>query len=541
MDADGRVHLPQDGRRRADGHHRLHRRSRWPPRSRPRCADDERVACLQYDDTLEGMFRTPSLLNVGDTPPYFHSGAVQTLEDVIWHYNQGGGAEGTFAGTKSPQIKPLRLSDAEVHDLAEFLRSLSGKTPAQQAEEARAERVGSDHASGTGRRTPPSRRSRRGRQRRSDGRGWHGRTRRVVRRRRLDRRAAPRGTTGGGGSAPAAARARWRGWQRRGAGGMRRAGADVRALTPRSAYRTFHRTPALSGGRPVKVARVPDDFVYPPGGNTLLRVKRLVGTTLIAAAVAVGLLALRSATGERARAEATVRADGGPGRGGATGESCARSSARRSAAAEIPRAQRRAGRARRQRDDRRSPRQRGLVAAVPGGLHAGAPDRRRCRARHAAEPPPVPASRRTWSRRRGARPSRRRRSTIGTQPYLLGAARLTEAPDGDPVLVLGRAGEADRRRAASVHAPPLEQAPAPAAGRRRRDRAGRIRAAVLAPGQGRRAAGAPAATTEPPVVRDHARDDAEVRRAARAAQRRPTPTMPAAAPARARRPAPTRS
>ena len=67
---------------------------------------DERVACLQYDDTLEGMFRTPSLLNVGDTPPYFHSGAVQTLEDVIWHYNNGGGAEGTFAGTKSPQIKP---------------------------------------------------------------------------------------------------------------------------------------------------------------------------------------------------------------------------------------------------------------------------------------------------------------------------------------------------------------------------------------------------------------------------------------------------
>src|SRR4029079_7917062 len=99
---------------------------------------EERVSCLQYDDTLEGMFRTPSLLNVGDTPPYFHSGAVQTLEDVIWHYNQGGGAEGTFAGTKSAQLRPLLLTESEVHDLAEFLRSLSGKTPAQQAEEARA-------------------------------------------------------------------------------------------------------------------------------------------------------------------------------------------------------------------------------------------------------------------------------------------------------------------------------------------------------------------------------------------------------------------
>jgi len=99
---------------------------------------DTRVACLEYDDTLEGMFRTPSLLNVADSAPYFHSGLVQSLEDVIWHYNVGGGPIGTFAGTKSPQIRPLGLTDAEVSDLAEFLRSLSGKSPALQAEEARA-------------------------------------------------------------------------------------------------------------------------------------------------------------------------------------------------------------------------------------------------------------------------------------------------------------------------------------------------------------------------------------------------------------------
>ncbi|HXU01494.1 MAG TPA: cytochrome c peroxidase [Polyangia bacterium] len=99
---------------------------------------DTRVACMKYDDTLEGMFRTPSLLNVGETAPYFHSGLVQSLEDVIWHYNQGGGPDGTFAGVKSPQIRPLKLTDGEVHDLAEFLRSLTGKSPSQQAEEARA-------------------------------------------------------------------------------------------------------------------------------------------------------------------------------------------------------------------------------------------------------------------------------------------------------------------------------------------------------------------------------------------------------------------
>ena len=121
---------------------------------------DERVACLQYDDTLEGMFRTPSLLNVGDTPPYFHSGAVQTLEDVIWHYNQGGGAEGTFAGTKSPQIKPAA---------AERRRGARprGVPPQPERQDAGAagrgsarERLRIRPPSGTGRRTRRSRRSR---------------------------------------------------------------------------------------------------------------------------------------------------------------------------------------------------------------------------------------------------------------------------------------------------------------------------------------------------------------------------------------------
>jgi hypothetical protein len=42
-----------------------------------------KVACLKYDDTLEGMFRTPQLLNVAETAPYFHSGAAHTLEEVI--------------------------------------------------------------------------------------------------------------------------------------------------------------------------------------------------------------------------------------------------------------------------------------------------------------------------------------------------------------------------------------------------------------------------------------------------------------------------
>ena len=98
------MHLPQDGHRRADDDRQAAPTSRSARPIQKHAAPESAVACLKYDDTLEGMFRTPSLLNVGETAPYFHSGSVQTLEDVIWFYNQGGGSEGTFAGTKSPQI-----------------------------------------------------------------------------------------------------------------------------------------------------------------------------------------------------------------------------------------------------------------------------------------------------------------------------------------------------------------------------------------------------------------------------------------------------
>ena len=98
---------------------------------------DVTVSCLKYDDTLEGQFRTPSLLNIAETAPYFHSGLAKTLEEVLVFYNEGGGVSG-FVGTKSPEIRPLGLSESEIQDLLEFLKSLTGKTPAQVAIEAKA-------------------------------------------------------------------------------------------------------------------------------------------------------------------------------------------------------------------------------------------------------------------------------------------------------------------------------------------------------------------------------------------------------------------
>lgn len=91
-------------------------------------------ACTTYDESLEGAFRTASLLNVAETGPYFHGGMVATLEDVVRHYNRGGGEEGSFVGTRSPRLRPLMLTDGEVADLVAFLHTLTGVAPIDQNE-----------------------------------------------------------------------------------------------------------------------------------------------------------------------------------------------------------------------------------------------------------------------------------------------------------------------------------------------------------------------------------------------------------------------
>ena len=49
-------------------------------------SDDFGRANVSFDYRDQYRFRTPSLRNVELTPPYFHSGAYRTLEDVIWHH-----------------------------------------------------------------------------------------------------------------------------------------------------------------------------------------------------------------------------------------------------------------------------------------------------------------------------------------------------------------------------------------------------------------------------------------------------------------------
>ena len=65
--------------------------------------------CGPIDQSLKGAWRTPSLRDVAITAPYMHDGYYRTLEDVVWHYNNGGTASGTddfrdAGGTTNGQI-----------------------------------------------------------------------------------------------------------------------------------------------------------------------------------------------------------------------------------------------------------------------------------------------------------------------------------------------------------------------------------------------------------------------------------------------------
>lgn len=64
------------------------------------------------------FFKVPSLLNVEKTAPYYHDGSVATLEEAVKDM-------GKLQLNKD-------LTDAEIHSLVAFLKSLTGELPAQK-------------------------------------------------------------------------------------------------------------------------------------------------------------------------------------------------------------------------------------------------------------------------------------------------------------------------------------------------------------------------------------------------------------------------
>ena len=67
-------------------------------------------------------FKTPGLRNVVVTGPYFHDGSMQTLWDVMDHYNKGDGITNPWL---DKEMQPLALSESEIDDVVAFLASLT--------------------------------------------------------------------------------------------------------------------------------------------------------------------------------------------------------------------------------------------------------------------------------------------------------------------------------------------------------------------------------------------------------------------------------
>ncbi len=92
--------------------------------------DRGRGAALKDDPMMQFAFKTPTLRSVALRPPYMHNGSSATLEDVVRHYEKGG----IDRPSRSPLMRPIKLTDEERRDLVAFMETLgppAGSTPAR--------------------------------------------------------------------------------------------------------------------------------------------------------------------------------------------------------------------------------------------------------------------------------------------------------------------------------------------------------------------------------------------------------------------------
>jgi Cytochrome c peroxidase len=79
-----------------------------------------------------GAFKTMQMRNVGITGPYMHDGSIETLWDVMDHYNKGGEPNPFLDGG----IEPLALSEEEIDAVVEFMFALTDERFAKQNKKA---------------------------------------------------------------------------------------------------------------------------------------------------------------------------------------------------------------------------------------------------------------------------------------------------------------------------------------------------------------------------------------------------------------------
>jgi cytochrome c peroxidase len=80
---------------------------------------------VSKDDKDRGAFKTPTIRNVVYTAPYMHDGSLNTLEEVVEHYNKGG----TRNPWLSDKMRPLKLTDQDKKDLVNFMKACTGSFP----------------------------------------------------------------------------------------------------------------------------------------------------------------------------------------------------------------------------------------------------------------------------------------------------------------------------------------------------------------------------------------------------------------------------
>jgi cytochrome c peroxidase len=68
-----------------------------------------------------GKFKVAGLRNIAASAPYMHDGSLETLEEVVEHYDRGGLGD----PSTDPQLEPLGLSADEKDDLVAFLHALT--------------------------------------------------------------------------------------------------------------------------------------------------------------------------------------------------------------------------------------------------------------------------------------------------------------------------------------------------------------------------------------------------------------------------------
>ena len=81
------------------------------------------VAERDGHEKADTKYKTQSLRDSLRRYSYMHNGRLMNIRQVIEHYDRGGSAP---AG-RTPEIRPLGLTEAEKEDLVAFLRSLNGR------------------------------------------------------------------------------------------------------------------------------------------------------------------------------------------------------------------------------------------------------------------------------------------------------------------------------------------------------------------------------------------------------------------------------